>query len=461
MNNAIGSKGGRNDRRRTLLITKAKKKKLRSYYEQEKLKKLQKKVFWLETSTLVKVLPLALTGQVFKTIINNTKKDKVKKSLEENIILKEIKTTTVEEKKEAKSTIKNNEIKPLLETKKEEVTLKEEVKSIDIKELPKKEIKEVKKVEKKETVEEPKISAKEEKKPKEKEDLYLDSNSKGFFQEETKKIIPQENLSNHRPLNNENNYLTKEVLEEPERKKVSSSKEDSEELELPPLEDLTAAFSPEEPEDLNRNQEPLDIDLSTLKAKYYNYENVIKDIISFQEEQELLLKEVKEKVKNALTIQEKVKVEVEAMDKQSKKLFRFLSLQMFLPGAKSAKSLALFASTYLYFINNIIKPKTTTKKYQVVKVKDYSEEIKKNLNSVDNTLLSLTNTKTQVVKTINDIKREYADYLELEECSSLIKNLERLKKNLDNKELELYSLSKIERDTLEKNNAKVLKYTKY
>ena len=78
MNNAIGSKGGKNDRRRTLLITKAKKKKLRSYYEQEKLKKLQKKVFWLETSTLVKVLPLALTGQVFKTIINNKKKKKLK-----------------------------------------------------------------------------------------------------------------------------------------------------------------------------------------------------------------------------------------------------------------------------------------------------------------------------------------------------------------------------------------------
>ena len=48
-------------------------------------------------------------------------------------------------------------------------------------------------------------------------------------------------------------------------------------------------------------------------------------LIDFQNEQDYLLQDVKEKVKNAVSIEEKVKVEVEAMNNQSKKLFTNVS----------------------------------------------------------------------------------------------------------------------------------------
>ena len=44
MNETIGGKAGKNDRRRTRIITKSKEEKLKKFKEQEDLKKLEKKL---------------------------------------------------------------------------------------------------------------------------------------------------------------------------------------------------------------------------------------------------------------------------------------------------------------------------------------------------------------------------------------------------------------------------------
>ena len=75
MNETMGVKGGKNDRRRMLRISKEKKKKLKEYQEQQQLKQLERKVKHLQRVTLIKVLPIVITGQVFKTIVDNTKKE--------------------------------------------------------------------------------------------------------------------------------------------------------------------------------------------------------------------------------------------------------------------------------------------------------------------------------------------------------------------------------------------------
>ena len=73
----------------------------------------------------------------------------------------------------------------------------------------------------------------------------------------------------------------------------------------------------------------------------------------------------------------------------------------------------------------------------------------------------LSKTKTQLKRSINEIKKEYADYLdEFPECRTLLNNLEKVKQDLEEKEYEMDTLKKEQKKILEKNNAKVLKYQK-
>ena len=77
MNENIGAKGGRRDRRRTLIITKEKEKRLKEYnkkQEQERIKQLEKKVMQGQIITFFKAVPIVIAGGAFKTLVNTVSK---------------------------------------------------------------------------------------------------------------------------------------------------------------------------------------------------------------------------------------------------------------------------------------------------------------------------------------------------------------------------------------------------
>ena len=76
MNETIGVKGGKNDRRRTLIITKKMKKSLEEYQQEKELKELEKKVALKQKLTLLTVLPIATLGQVYLTLTHDNLKKK-------------------------------------------------------------------------------------------------------------------------------------------------------------------------------------------------------------------------------------------------------------------------------------------------------------------------------------------------------------------------------------------------
>ena len=100
MNENIGAKGGRRDRRRTLIIAKEKEKKLKQAQtkEQEQLKKLEKKVKQIQIVTFFKAVPIIIAGQTFKTLIGNINKKEEKKAKKENPNNKEIEVLVVQQK---------------------------------------------------------------------------------------------------------------------------------------------------------------------------------------------------------------------------------------------------------------------------------------------------------------------------------------------------------------------------
>ena len=76
MNETIGVKGGKNDRRRTLIITNKMKKSLEEYQYEKELKDLEKKVSLRQKLTLLAVLPIATLGQVYLTLTHDNLKKK-------------------------------------------------------------------------------------------------------------------------------------------------------------------------------------------------------------------------------------------------------------------------------------------------------------------------------------------------------------------------------------------------
>lgn len=199
-----------------------------------------------------------------------------------------------------------------------------------------------------------------------------------------------------------------------------------------------------------------------LKEKYFNIDKINKELLAFQHEQDLLLKEVKEKVKNATTVQEKVEIEVEAMNRQSRRLLGLLTLSMLFPGSRAGRSVATTTAAYLYFVNNLLRPKTTTKKYKVITVKDYSRDIEKSLESFDDAFDLLSKTSVQVDKMITQISEEFKEYLGvIPEASELLSNLQKIRDEIHEKEYEMEKMKKEQERVLEKNNAKVKTMGKY
>lgn len=203
-------------------------------------------------------------------------------------------------------------------------------------------------------------------------------------------------------------------------------------------------------------------DFERLKSKYYSIDRLNQELLEFQYQQDALLKEIRDKVKNATTITEKVKVEFQGMNRQSRRLMRMLAFQMFLPGPRFAKGMAASMAAYLYFVNNVLNPNTTTRRYHVITVKDYSTEIEKSISELTDAISLLGKTGKQIDKIIAEIESEYKDYIGvLPECSEMLSNLHKIRVDVLEKEYEMEQLRIAQEKELEHNNAKVKKIGEY
>lgn len=104
MNETIGSKGGKNDRLRTLIITKKQKEKLKAIENEKKKKKkdLKKK----DIETLIKILPLIIIGNAYQALKINSKSEKEK--TEQDKIIKDNQIKDSQKYMEEKNNKKTN-----------------------------------------------------------------------------------------------------------------------------------------------------------------------------------------------------------------------------------------------------------------------------------------------------------------------------------------------------------------
>ncbi len=534
MNETIGVKGGKQDRKRSLRIKQKQKKKLQEYEKRrhkKELADLEKRVKHIQRVTLIKTLPIVIPGEVIKTLTEKASPKIEKKSLEEknNAVItpsniskktsatlskKNIHIISIDEflPSEDKKDTKNVSLPATNLTKKQAMPSYTEEKSaqlpqVEVKlaqqdEIPIKKAPSLPKkpagfendpltlsnIETIENLKKHKIIEVYETKLKEirydlrklifeynayvteSDKLYESKKAQELLDklsdvikkiEELKVKIRIENLDKY-----DDNYiytLIEKYLEEFKNNKFVSEIKDSDLYQL--IEKKLTELDTKK-DKLNKKVEQRkdelvikEVNLDKLKEKYYDYEKYNNLLLNFQYEQDKALKELKEKIDQAVTIEEKVKVEVQAMTEQSRRLMRLLAWQLFLPGVRGAKRLTTAAALYLYYLNNVINPRTKTTKYKVIKVQDYSKSIENSLKEIDNVENLLNKTSKQLDRTINNFKREYEDFLGiLPECDELLYHFEKVKEQLKEKEFEIERIKKAQQKSLERNNAKVLKY---
>ncbi len=206
-------------------------------------------------------------------------------------------------------------------------------------------------------------------------------------------------------------------------------------------------------------KEELQIDedkLEEIKDKYADFDKFSKELLQFQNEQDNILREMNQKLANAISIQEKIEVKIVGMRKQNERILKLIVAQMALPGARSAKGIATATLLSLYFMKNLMHPKTQTRKYKVINVQDYQKEIESSIEAMDGILTLLTKTSTEIDKVMENIEKEFKDYLDtIPECKKLLEEMKKIKSMISEKEYELERTKQQQQQNLEKNEAKV------
>ena len=472
MNETIGSKGGRQDKKRTIIITKAKKKKLQENFQkkkQEKLKKLEKEVKNLQIASLFFDIPISIGGNIIETVLNTRISKNEERKEEKSLEIEELHQA---DKKESFEGLEEKNIHPVTEV---------EVKEIKQDRIPIKEVEE---------------TAPKDEFLKKEADKKIVSNYENRFKEikrEFKNIIYEttvlEEQSNQVPekktaedlLNQVNTVIEK--LEEL-KEKIKIDLEDNQELtdlidsymdefqnkqEVESIKDsnlyILLAGKVEEAklqainlsEKVEIKKDKLELNeeqFNLLKERFNSFENFNNQLIAFQNDQDNLLIDLEEKVKNSVSITEKATYQVKAMNKQSKKLLSLLTLPMLIPGNRSAKVMASSTAAYIYFLKQILSPKYKKKRYRVIEVTNYQKELEENLIRIDNTIDLLLKTSKKIEEMINQIEIEFQNY-EIPEYQELIGNLKKIRKEMQEKEEELKKTKQNQEKLLEENKEKV------
>ena len=508
MNETIGVKGGHNDFRRVMTITKNQKKKLRQYQEEKEIKDLEKEVKKKQRYTLIRTLPIVLAGQAFveltkpkkekeedKFIVIDEEKTKEKNKPETKkivVVLKDgskqvievpIHIDLEEDKKEIHVENKKlEEKKPTKEEKQEEIPILEEKETeySEFKDLTESQRQKLQKLQARKIID---IYEKQLKDIRfelrnliieyntliDDEDKIIKSREEERILDKLNEIIKKiEELKNKIKIDNldkyDDNYiytLVEEYLAEFKDKKIIKDIKDSPLYIL--ISDKLDEFDKKkekfksEVEERTEDLKDKEDKLAEMREKYFKLDRINNSLNEFYVDQERLLREMQDKIDNAVTETEKVEVKIQYMNRQTERLLRRLSLLMLIPGPRGAKAFAAMTTIYADMARQMMNPRTITKKYKVITVYDYSKDIEKNIEKIDRVKGNLSKTSNDLDKLLSNIKDEYKEFIGVnKDCDDLISNLEKVKDNLREKEYELDKIKTKQERELERNNAKVL-----
>ena len=177
--------------------------------------------------------------------------------------------------------------------------------------------------------------------------------------------------------------------------------------------------------------------LEEIKEKYHNFDKINNNIMSFQLEQDKLLDEIRIKMSKATTESERAQIRIAGMNRQTRRLMNALGASLLIPGARTARTMAIMTATSMYFMRNLVNPQTVTRRYRTVRTEDYAKEIESSIADLEDITTLIKRTARQVDITISEVEKEFAEYMNIyPECRELLSNLIKIRDEIKEKEYE-------------------------
>ena len=482
MNETIGTKGGKNDRRRTLLITKEQYEKLLKYKEEQKFREEKAKLQKNQIKSLITIIPIVLTGAICKELVSSPKKEQLSEDSVQNLKRKnlsnwsqdistlgiidqstedanfnQIKQSPKEQKTKVVETAEQNYIplpkskinSDLENIKNHEIIARYEVKLKDVKRELKKLIYEYNII------------------VKESETVYESIAAQELLDKLTIIIKKLEYLKKMIDIPNMEDYdqsyicnLISEYLSNFEKNQIVTDIKDSELYilisskiqELEEKEEKLAQRLMIKKETINVDEEKLE----QLKAQRDSFDNFNNSLLRFQSDQDYLTKDLAIKIANATSEQEKVTAKIRFLENRTHTMLDLLRPQLLIPGTKSGIRLAVATASLIHIMRNHLKPKTEIRRYRILNIDDYSKEITSSIDSINKTLNFLSKSKKELQQVLKEFQENYQPYFgKIKECDKLLDDLETILSSLIEKEEELENLRLEQERNLDKNNEKI------
>ena len=428
MNETIGIKGGTNDRKRRMIITKKELKKLKEYQTEKEIKELEDKNRLHQIQNIAITVPIVIAGAIIE---NN---DIVRKKEQIDIPLKETNITSKEEIEK----LKNYEIIDRYEQKLKDI--KYELKNI---------------------IFEYNIIAKAG------EEIYESVAAEELIQKLNIIIKRLEILKKLLDIPNKVDYdqnyiyeLITEYINDFDQNRLVSDIKDSELyiyisnklMELDEKKDKLNDSLYERKEEIKIDEEALE----KIKDEYDLFDNFNNKLLRFQSDQELLIKDLEEKIAKATTEEERIETRIRFLTDTTHVIMDLIAPQVIIPGVRSATRIAIAAASLTHIIRNHLRPRRETTRYRVINTIDYYKDISNSISDIEKALTLLDKSKKQLELTLKEFKDNYNDYLgKVKEFDKVLENLELVLESLTEKEEEMKRLKEEQEKNLEHNNEKV------
>lgn len=482
MDETIGAKGGKNDHRRTLLITKEQYEKLLKYKEEQKFKEEKAKLKKNQIKSLITIIPIVLTGTICKELISPPKKEQLSEDSVQNLkrknpINRSQNISSLGKTAQSTENTNSNQIKQSPEEKKSKVveiveqnhipqpkskinSNLENIKNHEIIARYEAKLKEVKR-ELKKLIYEYNIIVEES------ENIYESTFAQELLDKLTmiikkieylKKMIDIPNMEDY-----DQNYiynLISEYLSDFEKSQIVADIKDSDlyiliSSKIQELEEKKEKLTQE----LMTKKESINIDeekLEQLKKHRDSFDNFNNLLLRFQSDQDYLIKDLEIKIANATSEQEKVTIKLRFLENRAHAMLDLLKPQLLIPGAKSGFRLAVATASLIHIMHNHLRPKTEIRRYRILNITDYSKDITNSIDSIDKTLKLLSKSKKELQQVLKEFQENYQSYFgKVKECDKLLDDLETILSSLIEKEEELENLRLEQERNLDKNNEKV------
>lgn len=201
--------------------------------------------------------------------------------------------------------------------------------------------------------------------------------------------------------------------------------------------------------------------IDKIKEEFYDYNNFNNELLKFQRDQELVLKDIERKVSTCIKVEEQVEYKIKKATEQSEDLLKLLAVYAMIPGVRSSKALATTTISFMYFMKRLKRPKIEKRKYKVIKTTDYSKEIEKSIDKIEDIEILLTKTSKKLENIITDFEKTYKEYVDvIPEAKQLLNNLNITLDSIKEKEYEIKRIKDREKKNLIINSQKIKKYEK-